>query len=207
MTNPIFYREINNTTKDWIPTIDPTVKFKGTALIGHNVIIEENCIIGNQAFIGHNVVMRPESKLGDYSELRPYVWISDFVTIDHHTAIFNRTNIASGMTVESYVYVGIYVSTANVKDVVRWRDRETITSPPYVKSGARIMAGTILLPGVTIGLNSLVGAGSLVTRDVPNGEIWYGHPARRRGLVDPDDIPSGLLEKINNENSLHLFDK
>lgn len=197
MTNPVFYREINNTTKDWIPTIDSTVKFKGTALVGRNVIIEENCTIGDQAFIGHNIVMRPESHLGDYSELRPYVWVSDFVNIGHHTSIFNRTNIVSGMTIENYVYVGMYVSTDNAKYVVQWRDREPIKNPPYIKCGARIMTSTILLPGVIIGANSLIGAGSLITRDVPNGEIWYGHPARRRGLVDPDDIPLGLLEEIS----------
>ena len=203
--NPIFYREVTNSNKQWFSKVDPSVQFKGTARIGRNVIIEEGCIIGDQVFIGHNVKIRPESYFGDYAELRADVWVSDFARIGHHTAIFNRTNIVSGMVVENYVYVGIYVSTANVKDVVRWRERDTIKDPPYVKNGARIMAGTILLPGVTIGRNSLIGAGSLVTRNVPNGEIWYGHPARKRGLVDPDDIPIGMLEKISLSQPVKTF--
>ena len=205
--NPIFYREISNANKSWFSTVDPTVHFEGTARIGRNVIIEEGCVIGDQAFIGHKVTMRPNSILGHHSELRNNVWVSDYVRIGHYTSIFNRSNLVSEMVVEDYVYVGIYVSTANVKDVVRWRERETIKNPPHVKSGARIMAGTILLPGVTIGVNSLVGAGSLVTRDVPNGEIWYGHPARRRGLVDPTDIPPMLLEEMNRENPLYVLDQ
>ena len=59
---------------------------------------------------------------------------------------------------------------------------------PLIQRAARVGGGSVLLPGVTIGANALVGAGSVVTRDVPPGAIVVGNPARVVGMVDPAEI-------------------
>jgi acetyltransferase-like isoleucine patch superfamily enzyme len=59
---------------------------------------------------------------------------------------------------------------------------------PRIERGARVGGGSVLLPGVTIGANALVGAGSVVTRDVPARAIVVGNPARTVGTVDDAEV-------------------
>ena len=58
------------------------------------------------------------------------------------------------------------------------RQKNSINKPVTIKDGAWIASGVIILPGVTIGENSVIGAGSVVTHDVPDNELWFGVPAR-----------------------------
>ena len=54
------------------------------------------------------------------------------------------------------------------------------TFPTILKKGVSLGANATILPGITIGENAVVGAGSVVTKDVPAGETWYGNPAKKR---------------------------
>jgi acetyltransferase-like isoleucine patch superfamily enzyme len=72
------------------------------------------------------------------------------------------------------VLTGSHVYTLRGEDRKRTGDHKPIT----IKSGAWIASGSIILGGVTIGENSVVGAGSVVTHDIPDNELWFGNPAR-----------------------------
>jgi acetyltransferase-like isoleucine patch superfamily enzyme len=80
------------------------------------------------------------------------------------------------------VFLGAGVRTINDKTLT-WRDphREPTLAAPRFDTGAKVGSGCVLLAGVKVGERALVGAGSLVTRDVPPGALAYGHPARVQG--------------------------
>lgn len=84
--------------------------------------------------------------------------------------------ICPGVEIENDVFIGPRVTFTNdkyPKAVGEWKQLNTL-----VKEGASIGAGAIILPGVTIGEYALIGAGSVVTKDVPPHQIWQGNPAR-----------------------------
>jgi acetyltransferase-like isoleucine patch superfamily enzyme len=82
------------------------------------------------------------------------------------------------------VFLGAGVRTVNDRELI-WRDPERlpVLVPPRFDCGARVGSGSVVLAGVTVGEESLVGAGSVVTRDVPAGMVAYGVPARVRRPV------------------------
>lgn len=59
---------------------------------------------------------------------------------------------------------------------------------PHIKRAARISAGVIIFPGIEIGENSFIGAGSVVTKNIPKEEIWFGTPAKKMGDVPKEEI-------------------
>jgi len=83
--------------------------------------------------------------------------------------------IPEGVIISSDVFIAPRVTFTNDKYPPSGKECWGYT---VVKSGAAIGAGSIILPGVSIGSNSLVGAGSVVTKNIPDGEVWVGHPAK-----------------------------
>ena len=67
----------------------------------------------------------------------------------------------------------------NVKELLAQLDGFAVDGKTLVKKGASIGAGATILPGITIGKNAVIGAGSVVTRDVPECETWVGNPAKK----------------------------
>jgi UDP-2-acetamido-3-amino-2,3-dideoxy-glucuronate N-acetyltransferase len=182
----------------------PIGSFLGEIKIGYGVVIEEASVFYGNNFIGHNVVVRPRCIIGKYSELRVNSWLAEGVTIGEHSVIYNYANIAMGTLIGNYVYFGVHSITTNANDIVLHRGRPFIPNPVRIKDGARIATSVTILPGVVIGENSLVGAGSVVTKDIPDGEIWYGNPAKKRGEVNPEDCPMAMKAGNNgNQRSSH----
>jgi len=151
--------------------------------IGINAIIRSHSVIyaGNkigQSFqTGHGVMIRELNNIGDN------VSIGTHSIIEHHVEIQNGVRIHSNVFVPEFsvlecdAWIGPnavltnarYPRSANVKNQLKG---------PVIRRGAMIGANVTILPGVTIGLGALVGAGSVVTRDVPDGAVVAGNPAR-----------------------------
>jgi len=174
--------------------IDPSVQFLGPVTLGFGVIIEENCILKGNNFIGHQAIMRPECVLGECSELRVKAWMAQNCWVGSHSVIYNYANLAMGTKVGNYVYFGVRSTTTNANDIVLHRGRPFVPDPVEILDGARIATHCCISPGLTIGRNSLVGMGSNITKDVPDGEIWFGDPAKKRGNVDTQDIPVAWMD-------------
>lgn len=124
--------------------------------------------------------MGPYSVIGDRTSVGQGCCIEGIVGSD--CRIQNNVNIFSGVIIHSDVFIGPNVTFTNVKKPEPGVKQEHVGT--LVRSGAVIGAGSTILCGITIGSNAFIGAGSVVTKNVPDNEVWYGNPARRQNAEE-----------------------
>lgn len=135
-------------------------------------------------------------EIGDYSKIGTFVEIQKGVKIGKRVKISSHTFICEGVTIEDEVFIGHNVSFINDRyphatnqDGSLQADADWSVDCTLVKRRASIGTGTTILCGLIIGENAIVGAGSVVTHDVPGGAIVAGNPARFMRWAD--DIKQG----------------
>jgi acetyltransferase-like isoleucine patch superfamily enzyme len=159
---------------------DRTLHIGPGARIRSGSVIYGGSRIGSDLETGHGVVIREENRLGD--GLR--IWSNS--TIDYGCRIGNGVRIhcncyvAQFTVIEDDVFLAPGVMIANDPHPICM----ACLKGPTIKRGARIGINATLLPGVVIGEEALIGAGSVVTKDVPARAVVYGNPARVQGSVD-----------------------
>jgi UDP-2-acetamido-3-amino-2,3-dideoxy-glucuronate N-acetyltransferase len=161
-----------------LPFIHPTAEVSPQATIGHGTKIWHQAQVREKAHIGANCIIGKG------------VYIDFSVSIGASTKLQNGVCIYHGATIEDGVFLGPGVILTNDRlprainpDGSLKADADWQVSPIYVKRGASIGAGAIVLAGVTIGEFAMIGAGTVVTRDVPAHGLAYGNPARLHGYV------------------------
>lgn len=165
---------------------------RGDVLIGRHArirsgsVIYQSVTIGNHFQSGHHVVIREENQIGDS------------VSIWTHTVIDYGCRIGSEVKIHSNVYVAQYTILEDgvfvAPGTIFANDRYPVSSHlegPRIKKGARIGVNVTLLPGVVVGEEALVGAGSVVTKNVPDRVVVVGNPARIIGTID-EVVPKTL---------------
>jgi acetyltransferase-like isoleucine patch superfamily enzyme len=137
-------------------------------------------------------------EIGDETKIGTFVEIQKGASIGSRCKISSHTFICEGVTIESGVFVGHGVTFINDRhpratneDGTLQTDADWNCQRTLVKKGATIGSGVTLLGGITIGENALVGAGSVVTRDVPPGVTVVGNPAKP--LSAPSNLPTSIL--------------
>lgn len=133
--------------------------------IWHFSHIMKNCRIGESCNIGQNVVISPD------------------VVIGRNVKIQNNVSVYTGCILEDDVFCGpsmVFTNVVNPRSHVIRRDEYKTT---LVRRGASIGANSTVVCGITIGRFAFIGAGSVVTRDVPDYALLYGNPARIRGWM------------------------
>jgi UDP-2-acetamido-3-amino-2,3-dideoxy-glucuronate N-acetyltransferase len=146
--------------------------------------------IADDVTLGENVVIRDfvnlyGCEIGDESRIGPFVEIQKGVRIGPRCKISSHTFICEGVTIEEGVFIGHGVMFTNDRHPqavdasgVLLGPADWKLEPTLVKSRASIGSGAVILPAVTIGARAVIGSGSVVTRDVPEGAVAYGNPAR-----------------------------
>jgi acetyltransferase-like isoleucine patch superfamily enzyme len=154
----------------------PTVIGESSVLRSH-VIVYGGVEIGSRFQAGHGVLIREDTTIGED------VSIGSGSVIEHHVRIGSRARVHSNVfvpeftVIEEDAWLGPNVVCTNAKYPRSPGVKEHLVGPT-IMSHAKIGANATLLPGVTIGRGALVGAGSVVTRDVPANAVVAGNPAR-----------------------------
>lgn len=146
--------------------------------------------IGENAKIWNNAQVRENAEIGENTIISKNVYIDSGVKIGKNVKIQNNVSVFHGVTIQDGVFIGPHVCFTNdknprainpdgtLKSATDWEVSETL-----IKKGAAIGANSTILPGVTIGQFALIGAGSVVTKDVPDFGLVYGNPAKMHGYV------------------------
>jgi len=158
--------------------------------IHESSFVSASAEIGEGTKIWHFCQVRDGARLGKGCTLGKGVYIDKGVVIGERTKIQNNVSVFAGVTLEDGVFVGPHVCFTNdrvpravnpdmtAKGASDWR-----ITPTLVRAGASIGANSTVVCGVTIGRWAMVGAGSVVTRDVPEHALVVGNPARVVGWV------------------------
>ena len=145
-------------------------------------VVEENVKIGEGTKIWHFAHVRKGARIGRNCNIGKGVYIDVDVEIGNGVKIQNGVNIYRGVKIEDDVFLGPGVTFTN--DLYpRAFNRDWKPIPTLVKRGASIGANATIRCGITIGSYAMVGAGAVVTRDVPPFGLVYGNPARLKGFV------------------------
>src|ERR1700704_6288497 len=151
--------------------------------------IAPDVTIGDGTRLGNFVMIRSNTIIGEDCTIGSYVDLEGDVVIGNHVSLQSGCYITRGVVIEDEVFCGPRVITMNDKRISHRRaDVPFVREGPRIERAARVGGGAVLLPGVTIGSNAFVGAGSVVTKDVPAGAIVVGNPARVVGTVRSDEI-------------------
>lgn len=149
---------------------------KGAVLRSHTVIYAGNRI-GDSFQTGHAVLIREDSEIGDYVSIGSHSVVEHHVQIADNVRIHSQVFIPEFTVLETGAWLGPNVVLTNARFPLGYKVKEKLKSP-WVGPRAKIGANATILPGVRIGAEALVGAGAVVTCDVPDGEVVIGNPAR-----------------------------
>ena len=151
------------------------VVFAGTAIgarviVGDQACVRERCTIGDDVVIGRGSLVENDTTIGALTKIQADAYITAYSTL------------------EEQVFVAPCVVTTNDDYMGRTEERHALVKGPTIRRGARIGGGAVLCPGIEIGEEAFVGAGAVVTKDVPPRVIVIGNPARVLRDVPEDEL-------------------
>jgi acetyltransferase-like isoleucine patch superfamily enzyme len=162
--------------------------------IGAGTIVSTNAIVFAGTKLGDRVIV------GDAARVRERVVVGDDVVIGNGSLVENDTSIGAMTKIQAEAYITAYstlednvfvapcVVTTNDNFMGRTERRHELIAGPTIRRGARVGGGAILCPGVEIGEEAFVGAGAVVTKDVPPRVLVVGNPARVLREVPAEEL-------------------
>lgn len=153
--------------------------------VNTHAVVDENVEIGEGTKIWHFTHIQSGAKIGKYCVLGQNVNVGNNVVIGNYVKIQNNVSVYEGVTLEDYVFCGPSMVFTNIKDP---RSKYPQVGSEYyiktlVKEGASLGANSTIVCGITIGRFAFIGAGAVVTKDVPDFALVVGNPARIVGWV------------------------
>jgi acetyltransferase-like isoleucine patch superfamily enzyme len=147
----------------------------GSVIRSHSVLYAGSSI-GSRFQCGHGALIREQCRIGEDCSVGSGTVLEFLVTLGNRVRIHSNCFVPEHSVLEDDCWIGPNVVITNAKFPQTPRTKELLAGVRICR-GAKIGANSTLLPGITIGANALVGAGSVVTRDVPEGSVVAGNPA------------------------------
>jgi acetyltransferase-like isoleucine patch superfamily enzyme len=180
------------------PTLSPRSTAKRESLrpttIGEGTVVSTGAIvfagsqIGARVILGDQSCVRERVEIGDDVVLGRGSYVENDTTIGAMTKIQADAYITAYSTLEEHVFIAPRVVTTNDNWMGRTEKRHGNVKGPTIRRGARIGGGAILCPAIEIGEEAFVGAGAVVTKDVPPRAVMVGNPARRIRDVPDEEL-------------------
>jgi acetyltransferase-like isoleucine patch superfamily enzyme len=170
-----------------------TVLYDGSTIglrlqTGHGVVIREGCQVGDDVSVWTNSVIDYDCRIGDRVKIHCNCYVAQFSELE------DDVFLAPGVTIANDLYPGNSRSA-------------DLMAGPKIGAGAQIGVNVTILPFVRIGAGTLIGAGSVVTRDLPAGVVAFGNPAvPRRSVAELPDIDARVIRDTVSASPYHLVD-
>ncbi len=139
-------------------------------IVGDSACVRERCEIGDDVVIGRGSLVENDTTVGARTKIQAHAYVTAY------------------STVEDDVFIAPCVVTTNDNFMGRTERRRELVRGPTIRRGARVGGGAVLCPGVEIGEEAYVGAGAVVTKDVPPRSVVIGNPARVIRDVPDDEL-------------------
>lgn len=152
--------------------------------IHSTAIIDEGARIGNGTRVWHWVHVCSGAEIGDNCSLGQNCFVANDVVIGNNVKIQNNVSVYDAVRIEDDVFCGPSMVFTNVHNPRSGINRKAEYRATLVKRGATLGANCTIVCGVTIGEHAFVGAGAVITHDVPPYALMVGVPARRIGWMD-----------------------
>lgn len=155
----------------------------GNFFVHPSAIIDEGAHIGEGTKIWHFCHVMPGAVIGQNCSLGQNVFVANGVRLGNNVKVQNNVSIYEGVSCEDDVFLGpsmVFTNVINPRSAV---NRKTEYLPTLVKKGATIGANATIVCGITIGQYAFIGAGAVVTKDVPPHALVVGNPARLLGWM------------------------
>jgi len=151
------------------------VVFAGTmvgdrVIVGDQACVRERCTIGDDVVIGRGSLVENDTTVGALTRIQAHAYITAYSTL------------------EEEVFIAPCVVTTNDNLMGRTERRHELVRGPTIRRGARVGGGAVLCPGIEVGEEAFVGAGAVVTKDVPPRAVVVGNPARQIRDVADDEL-------------------
>lgn len=150
--------------------------------------VDEPTQIGNHTKIWHFSHIMKNVKIGENCIIGQNVFIASDVSVGNYVKIQNNVSIYTGVICEDKVFIGPSVVFTNVINPRSFIERKNEYMQTYLKKGSTIGANATLICGITIGKYAMIGAGTVVTKDIPDYALVVGNPARQIGWVSENGI-------------------
>lgn len=158
------------------------------ATISTGAIVFAGATVGEGAIVGDQACVRERVTLGANTVVGRGSLVENDTTVGDRTRIQANAYVTAYTTIEEDVFVAPCVHTTNDNFMGRTEKRLKLMKGPTIRRGARVGGGSVLCPGVEIGEEAFVGAGAVVTKDVPPRTVVVGNPARRLRDVPDEEL-------------------
>ncbi|MHA1829235.1 MAG: acyltransferase [Candidatus Heimdallarchaeaceae archaeon] len=168
------------------------LKIGNNAVIRSHTVIYTNTIIGDNFQTGHGVLIRENNKIGNNVSVGSHSVIERDAILEDNVRVHSNVFIPEYTVVKEHAWIGPNVVITNAYHPLCKKVKECMKGP-IIKEHAIIGANSTLLPYIVVGKRAFIGAGSVVTRDVPDGMVAYGAPAKIVKKTNELECITGIL--------------